>query len=166
MIRKLSVSRNGKEVVYDDADSHAATHIADTPELPALVKEVLASTDLEGDVIRFQKDMKRIIGESDLVETDKSDEIVYAKRKNRDVYTPFTKSRKPKQSSLLSVSFRRLENDVYELDSTWIGPMDSPAFPGDPDEDEQSIPFWTSHALVWGRQEVQPDTITTDNPWL
>lgn len=159
------MSKNGIEVTFDSQYSHAATHIADTPELIGLIKELLESSDLQGESVRFAKDMGRIIGESDLVETDSSDDIVYAKRKNRDVFTSFTKSRKPVDSRLLSVSFERLEDGTYDLDSAWIGPIDSPAFPGEPDADETSIPFWTSHALVWGRQEVQADTVTKTCPW-
>lgn len=161
----LGKSKNNIAVYFDASGSHAATHFEDTPELKALVQEVVGRKDLEGDLVKFDTDMGRVVGTSDLVETDASDEIVYAKRKNRDTYASFTKSRPPRPCSTVAVSLNRQSDGTYELHSAWIGPIDSPSFPGDEKETPESKPFWTSHALVWGRQEIQPGTETTICPW-
>lgn len=161
----LGYSKNGLKVTFDPVNSHAATHFEDTPQLASLVKEILANTVLEGELVYFDTDMGRIVGTSDLVETDENDELVYAKRKNRDIYTVFTKSQTPQPSSLVSVYFERQADGSYALMSAWIGPSDSQPFPGDENETPESKTYWSHHALVWGNQEIQPGTETAECPW-
>lgn len=109
--------------------------------------------------------MKRVIGLTDGVEIDETDELIYAKRKNRDTYTVFTKSRQPQPSRFVSVVLKRQVERTFELLSTWVGKYDSPPFPGDKNATPESIPYWSTHALVWGNQEVQSGTETTICPW-
>lgn len=161
----LAKSQNGITVMVDLVGSHAATHLADTPQLKDLVKEVIGQTDIRGETMGFDVDMGRIVGMSDGVETDETDEMVWAKRKNRDVYTPFTKSRAPVPCSQVAISLKRQADGTYELMSAWIGQFESPPFPGSPDETPESKPYWMRHALVWGTQEVQPGTETSTCPW-
>jgi hypothetical protein len=161
----LSTSKNGIAVWYDRASSHAATHIADTPGLEVLAKEVTHMTELAGEYMLFHTDLGRTVGKSDLVDIEPGDEIVYAKRLNRDTYTVFNMSKSPRPSSLVTTAYERHADGSYELVSTWIGPSDSPSFPGDKRETQDSKEFWSKHALAWGTQEVQPLTKTTVCPW-
>lgn len=161
----VAISKNGAEVWYDAEDSHAATHIADTPELKGLAAEVIARSDLVGKYLQFHIDMGRIVGTSDLVKNKPGDAIVYAKRLNRDNYTVFNKSRGPEPSSLVTVAVEKGDDDKYKLVSTWIGPSDLPSFPGTERETPDSKAFWAEHSLAWGRQEIQPGTETTVCPW-
>jgi len=161
----LTHSRNGAEVWYDPQLSHAATHIADTPELKSLASEVISQSDIEGDYMLFHTDMGKTVGKSDLVETKPGDTIVYAKRLNRKEFTVFNKSRKPEPSSLVTVAVKRRGDGSYELASTWVGPSDLPSFPGTERETPDSKKFWAQHSLAWGKQEVQPGTETTVCPW-
>jgi hypothetical protein len=129
-----------------------------------LVRKIIEETDITGDLMEFDTDTGQSIGESGLVETDDNDEIVYAIRKNRDRYARFTKSRKSEMSSMVTISLTRLDDKTYDLYSAWLGPL-TPPFPGSPLATPESKPFWSNHALVWGTQEVQPGTETTECPW-
>lgn len=161
----LGKSLNDKDVWFDPVESHTSTHIQDTPNLRGLAGRVISLSDLSGDYLIFHMDMGEVIGLSDLVVNRPGDEIVYAKRLNREEYTVFNKSRKSEPSSLVTVALERHEDDSYELVSTWIGPSDSPSFPGTPKEQPESQSFWSSHSLAWGRQKIQPGSETTECPW-
>ncbi len=161
----LTNSRNGISVYYDPLNSHAATHIKDTPELVALAAEVISELDLEEDFLQVHKDLGRIVGTSDLVEVDAGDELIYAKRLNRDNFSVFSKTKGPEPSSLVTIAVEKRDSEQYELVSCWIGPSDSPSFPGTERETAESKPFWAKHALAWGRQEIQPGTETSRCPW-
>lgn len=158
-------SQNGVTVWFDTTESHAATHIADTPGLRDLAAEVLSQSEITGDYMQFHLNLGRTVGTSDLIENQPGDEIVYAKRLNRNEYTVFNKTRPPQPSQLVTVAVEKREDRTYELVSTWIGPSDSPSFPGTERETPESKPFWTKHSLAWGRQEVQPGTETKICPW-
>lgn len=113
----------------------------------------------------FHHDFGREVGVSDLVEIDEGDEIIYAKRNNREEYTVFNKSKLGEPSSFVTVALEAKEDGTYELASTWVGASDSPSFPGTELEQPNSKDYWSKHALVWGRQEIQPGTETTARPW-
>lgn len=161
----LATAANGINVYYDPVGSHAAAHFADTPQLNELAKEIAGKTNLHDDVMLFDTDIGRVVGNTDLVGNDKGDMIVFAKRKNRDVYTPFDKSKPPQPCSVVSTAFRKRANGSYELVSAWIGLADMPPFPGEPDETPESRPYWLAHSLAWGTQEIQPGTETPICPW-
>ncbi|HSX08362.1 MAG TPA: hypothetical protein VLG11_05705 [Candidatus Saccharimonadales bacterium] len=160
----VATTKNGKLVYVDLKGSHAATHIADTPELLSLVRELLADLSLEDDNIYLDKDMGREVGLSDLVTTDEDDHIIYAKRLNRSNYTRFVQNRLAEPTRYVTVVLRKDTDGNYELWSAWIGAA-APQFPGDEHETPESRPFWQTHALVWGNQEVQPGTQVEYWPW-
>jgi hypothetical protein len=126
---------------------------------------VLAQTNLEGDRMLFEHDMGRTIGTTDLVENDEGDEIVYAKRLNRDIYTAFNKTKRPQPTALVAVCVNKIDDTRYELFTAWTGSANSPSFPGDENEIPESKPYWTKHSLAWGTQAIQPGTETSDCPW-
>ena len=128
------------------------------------VNSGLENTEISGDIMEFDADTGTTLGMSDLVETDDNDEVVYAIRKNRDRHMRFTKSRKPKPSSMVAISLTRLDDGSYDLYSAWLGPQ-TPPTPNSPIANEKSKPFWSKHALVWGNQEIQPGTETSLCPW-
>lgn len=163
----LCKSANDKKVVFDPVNSHTATHFKDAPKLRGLVEQLLSEMVLVGDLIAKNVDMGEIIGSSDVVEIDGSDEVVYAMRKSREDqgYVPFTKSRSPQPSQLVSIYLVRKESDTYELLSAWIGEFESPAFPQMPNATANSIPYWEAHAFVWGSQKIIPGTEITNRPW-
>lgn len=111
----LATSKNGKVVYYDTQNSHAATHFAEAEGLKTYVKEVLEETDITDDNLLFDVDMGHIIGETNLVENDPDDVIVYAKRKNRDIYSSFNKTKLSQPSSLVSIILKKRQEGNYEL---------------------------------------------------
>jgi len=161
----LGKSKNGIEVYFDPLSSHATTHFADAPQLKELVKEIVTTTILDADEMLFDTEMGRIVGNTDLVENEQGDEIVYAKRKNRDIYTSFNKTKLPQPCSTVALGLAKQQNGSYELLSAWVGSVDSPPFPGDEKETPESKPYWMSHSLAWGTQKIQPGTETTTCPW-
>lgn len=157
-------TKNDKTIYVDMKGSHAATHIADTPQLLELVGEVVASLEPEKDNLYLDKDMGRSVGLSDLVETNENDKMLYAKRLNRDNYTRFVIDRKAEPTNFVTVVLQKDAEGDYELWSAWIGRA-VPQFPGDKLETPESKPFWQKHALVWGNQEVQTGTERESWPW-
>ena len=165
-MKKLVIGRtkNNKTVYVDKEGSHAATHLADTPQLFELVKHVIADLSPSEDNVYIDKDMGRSVGMSDLVETTASDEIIYAKRLNRDNYTRFVLNRLPELTSFVTVALQKDAEGDYGLWTAWIGRA-VPQFPGDSFETPDSRIFWQKHALVWGSQATQPNTERKDWPW-
>lgn len=166
MLEFLANSANAQEVWYETDHSHTATHFKDKPDLVGLSKEAIQKLELEDDWISIDLDMGRTIGVSDLVETDDTDELVYAERAHRHEQGPalFTKSRQSQPCNMISVHFER-QGGRYLLASVWIGDNQSPNFPMDARAEPNSIEFWNTHALVWGTQTIVPETLTTKCPW-
>lgn len=160
----FAVSKNGIRITYDPVHSHASTHFKDTPQIRPYVKRIIEQTNVSGENMEFDVDTGQILGMSDLVQTNEHDEIVYAIRKNRDRHMRFTKSQQPQPSSMVAVSLTRIDNATYDLYSAWLG-RQTPPTPNSPHANTESKPFWSSHALVWGTQEILPGTETENCPW-
>lgn len=166
----LALTKNNKKVFYDPIHSHAATHLEDTPQLKSLVIEALPDIILDDGYREFEElevDMGRVIGNTDGVDIDPGDKLVWAKRKNRDNYTVFNKSKSPRPSTFITMSFSRPANNSYILETAYIsdGQGYSPPFPGDPNETPDSKEYWSKHALAWGTQEIQEGTLIEKCPW-
>jgi len=160
----LAVSANGKRIYYDDESSHAATHLAATPQLLPVLKEFLATQSFDAEETALDHDAGQIIGNTDLCRVTDADEIIYAKRPNRDTYTKFVKGRSPMPTSVFSVVVRKNTSGEYELFSAWVGRL-APPFPDSDEANSESKPFWDNHALVYGTQTIQSGTETSVQPW-
>lgn len=161
----LATSANGIKVYYDSESSHAATYFADAPGIKELAQEITAKTKLHDELMFFDTDMGRIVGNTDEVMNEPGDQIVFAMRRNRNVYTSFNKSKTPRPCSVVTTVFKKQADGTYELTSAWIGTANSPSFPGELDETPESKPYWLAHSLAWGSQEIQPGTETSICPW-
>ena len=163
----LCKSKDNKTVFFDPLTSHAATHFDDAPTLKALVIEVLENRELTGSNLTFDIDMGRIIGNSDVVDIEKNDELVYAIRRLREDqgYVPFTKSRGTQPSSYLSIYLVAKDASSYELSSAWVGEFEMPPFPQMANATKDSISYWRKHAFVWGSQKIVPGTEISICPW-
>jgi len=168
-MKPIGTSKNGVRVMYDPIRSHAATHLEDTPQLASLVAEVVGAMDLTGQELARHIDLGRVVGTSDVVEVDDTDDIVYAVRKNRedDGLVPFTKTRKAQESTYVSVHLIPQKDGSYVLSSAWIGTFDDDdePFPQSADATKSSVAYWNHWAFVWGSQEVVSGTATTVRPW-
>ena len=164
MLEEIAVSKNGKTVLVDMWRSHAATHFSSSPKLQSVVKTLIESIDLEEDVIDLDYDMGKEVGLCDLVATTDEDEIVYALRPNRHVYARLVKNRSAEPSSWITVRLVAIDKTAYRLHTAFVGKR-TPSFPGGNFMPEQSREFWKKHALVWGNQEVDEGSITSECPW-
>lgn len=163
-LTKIGKSKNGYEVFVDLETSHAATHFQDSPLLFNAVKKTLPLIELDEEKIRIEIDTGEVVGMSDLVETYPGEEIVYAMRPYRDRYSRFVKNRLAEETSWVVLSFERLDYEQYKLHTAFIGRL-TPSFPGGDFMPEMSKEFWSKHALVWGNQEVIPESETVVCPW-
>lgn len=157
-------TKNGFLVHLDLNDSHAATHIAEKPELLDLLREVLKNRDVFGERDCFEQDLKRPIGKTNIVETVDSDEIFYAKRLNRDRYTRFVRNREPEITNHITIDLRKNASGSYDLFTVFLGTM-TPPFPFDKNDDIRKIKFWNQHALVFTNQDLVEGTEILDCPW-
>jgi hypothetical protein len=161
----LSTSKNGFKVNYEKYSSHAATHIEETPKLLNLLREIIPALDLDEDYIELEYDFGKPVGLTDLVVNSSDDEIVYYKRKNREYYNPFNKSKNPKPCNHVSLALKKLDDKHYELLSAYIGREGTPPFPGEAGSTDESIRFWNTHSFVFGVQQIQEDSFTEKCPW-
>ena len=154
----LGKTKNGC-IVHDRYNSH--NHVA-----LSLVIEGLRQIEMpnELDYNLFEIDFKRVIGKCNLVATGIDDLIVYAKRPNRAGFTAFVKGCDPVDCTTLVVILKRISPKELVLISSWIGKR-TPHEPWDPKATKESLPFWRTHAIVWGTEEVLSETATTMCPW-
>ncbi len=160
----LCHTKNGFAVYVDLEGSHFTTHLAETPQLKDLVIEVLQNYEFTKEKIRFEANLGRAIGVSALVGTTSSDEIVYAKRPFRNTRIPFVKNREPAETNYVTIDLEKIDNKTCRLFTAYVGRI-TPPIPGEVDANDESIPFWNSHALCWGTEEIVPGTETAVRPW-
>ncbi len=133
----------------------------------ALLPEVLGHIDAQGRAFLVEEvDFGRPVGETVCVSTSSSDEIVYAQRPRRFGLTRFVKNRQAEPCSAVTVILKRddLERDLFVLITAFIGHRPEPE-PWDGNATANSRAFWSSHALVWGSEDVILGTETDLCPW-
>lgn len=160
----LGKTKNNIDVYFDKEFSHAVTHFADHPKLVDSVKKIIPTIEIIGDVFRVDRDIGEEVGTIDLVETDEQDEVVYAKRPLRDVYSRFVKNKTSRPTSWVTIDLRKSGDNEYSLHTAFTGRL-TPSFPGGDYLPDQSKQFWSTHALVWGSQEIVPGSETVECPW-
>lgn len=155
--------------VYDRPQSH----MHEQAQLLEVLGEALAKVQ-PGSGETFLKraiDLGRVVGKTILVATTDQDVIVFARRVGRQGYSRFVKNRPPEDTRFLTVILKKDEHEEYWiLISAYFGGQ-SEREPWDrairsPGERDQVKNFWSTHALVWGVEEVIPGTETTQNPWI
>lgn len=163
MKQPLLFSSNNKRVIIEVNRSHLGLHVKENPNLLDLVKEVVELSGFDGDKVALEVDLNRIVGTTSLVKTNPDDEIIYAKRKDREGYSRFVRNRHVTDTSLVSVILLK-ENDCYYVWSAWCGAL-VPTTPGTDNEMSDSRDFWSDHALIYNPSIVQIETETTICPW-
>lgn len=155
---KLGSSADGEIVTIDYANTNIEYHILETPDLLNLVQEALPTIVLAGRAqVIVERDLGRIIGTTNLVETTDEDEIVYAKRIGRSAYSRFVKNRKPLPSSSIVIVLRKGVGQ-YHLWTAMCGKLlPSEAYQQDSD-------FNATHAMAYDEKLVQLDTVTRSKP--
>lgn len=112
-----------------------------------------------------------ITGYCDLIETTKDDEIIYAMRYGRKVYTRFVIG---KQHYLINKCVICLNRSAFKNEEYYAVTM----FPGgksvkEPqdkyittiDQLENSLDFWQNHALVYNSDDIDRNTLTKVCPY-
>lgn len=160
----LAESNSGHEIYINLISSSAGQYLSRRPYVINLIKEVLIPMKLRGSRIAIERDMGRVIGNTDIIETSDKDTIYYAQPNKMKVYSRFAKNRYPQPSHVLTIIVEQDNDGNYEVRDTWIGPS-SPPFPGDVNETDKSKDYWQTHALVQDAQTIQSKTITKDCPY-
>lgn len=141
-------------------------------------KEMLRSYEAEGYFNHLSNQSEKVfinspepIGMTSLVETDENSEIVYAKRKDRSLYTRFVKNRKGSiTSSFVVILNRSRHNESDYFFVTMFPGIGAYREPEDPhistkEELKQSLYFWGTHALVFDESTIDTQTITPICPY-
>lgn len=160
----LGKTKNDISVYMDENSSHARTHIADTPGLMEYALEAIPQINATNDQEYTDVNLGRVLGETDLVETQDDDDIIYAIRVGRDTPARFVKNRQRVVTSYVSLILRKREAGGYYLFSTWLGEI-VPPFPVGDHATIENKEYWKKHALVWGRQAIKEGTVTKEWPW-
>ena len=155
-VKVLGNDRQGNSIVLDESNTNIGYHLLETPNLIELVQEILDTIDTNGsDQIVVERDLGRSVGTTLLVETDATDEIVYAKRIGRDAYSRFTKSRAPVPTSWIVVVLRKVD-DGYILWTAMCGRL----LP--PEAYDLNSDFNKTHAMAYSESLVQLDTVVNE----
>jgi len=160
----LGSTKNGFKVYIDPERSHAITHFAHQPKLREAVEKIIPTLEDGPEMIRIEQNMGEVIGTTDLIETTDHDEIVYAMRPRRMVYSRFVKNKQPRPFSWITLAMRKTKNNEYAVYTAFVG-RNTPSFPGGNYLPEQSKDFWSNHALVYEVQDIEPGSETSVCPW-
>lgn len=158
----LAVSKNGKNVFTYVEATNIRLHVLENPNLLTLAKEVVEQSEVTGSNVGLECDLGRVVGQTSCVETTADDEIVYAKRLQRDSYSRFVKNRQLEDTSIVSVVLFEKEYG-YLVWSAWCGAL-VPTSPDSEGSMKTSEGFWDTHALVYDPDLIQPGTERADKP--
>ena len=148
------------EPVYDRSRSHLHAGVVEL--LPAAFARV--NTRRQAFLVA-SVDFGRPVGETICVATGRDDQIVYAQRPGRFGLSRFVKNRRPEPSNAVTLVLKKDgREDYYVLITAFIGAQ-APPEPWDRNANEQSVAFWSAHALVWGVEEVTLGTEQSACPW-
>ena len=141
-------------------------------------EELLNLAVNEGKLNNLNKDFEIVkidflsnIGYCTLIGTSEDDEIVYAKRHNRDIYSRFVKDRKVNlvKSVVLILNRNRKDLNEYYLVTMYPGNI-SHKEPEDlniksKNELIESLEFWGNHALIYDEYIIQIESIKSFCPY-
>lgn len=158
----LAISKNGAEVFTDINNTNIRLHLLEYPNLLELIKIVVENSVLTGDNVGIEYDMGGVVGQTSCVETTETDEIVYAKRLQRDSYSRFVKNRALEDTPFVSVVLHQKDYG-YRVWSAWCGRL-VPTAPDSEGRMKTSKGFWASHALVYDPKIIEPGTEQVARP--
>lgn len=160
----LADAANGQRIYVNLISSSAGHYVSRRPYVINLIEEVLNPMELRGERVIIEHDMGRIIGNTDIVETNEKDTIYYAQPNKLEVFSRFVKNKLPQPSPKLTIIAQQDAAGDYEVCDAWIGPS-SPPFPGDEHATTASKDYWLTHALVHEAQPIQTKTVTKVCPY-
>lgn len=154
----LGISADNKTVLLDCENTNVEYHLLETPNLIELVKEALPFLVVgDEDQAVLERDMGRVVGATNLVETIDDDEIVYAKRIGREKHSRFVKNRQLTPCQSIVIVVRKREQEYY----LWTA-MCGNLLP--PEAYDENSEFNATHALVYDESLIQLDTLRGSRP--
>lgn len=128
------------------------SHIHDSGNTISLLKEVIENRQqeiLKHKIITIKYKFDRIIGDSKCVETTDKDEIIFAKRPNRQGKTRFVLNKKPVPCDTLIAVLKRAHDsrNTYICITSFVG-FDIHHEPWDKYATSEDRLFWLDHAIV------------------
>ncbi len=157
-ISNLGISEDNKNVYIDYNNTNVGYHLLETPNLISLVKEAIPKLQIGNEeqvVLTFN--LGRVVGTTNLVKTEKDDEILYAKRIGRTSYSRFVKHKKPINCSSIVIVLRK-SSTGYNLWTSMCGNI----LPKEAYIEDSN--FNKTHALVFDEKLIQPETVTYSKP--
>lgn len=149
-------------LVVDRAPSHVREENIDA------VTRALRSVDPAGRTfIEQEVRFGSVVGKTTCVRTDKSDEVVMARRLGRHGPTRFVKGREPEACDTVFVVLKKVRQHRYLLVTGFVGqrpepePWDERAFSFSKDPGgarARSKEFWADHALIYAPELIVPGT--------
>lgn len=164
MKHPVTHSANDKPIYVQLIHSKVAEKISREPHLLTLAQELMQKEVLNGEKVAIEIDMKRTIGNTEVIETKDGDSVFYAQARKSPIYTRYVKHRKAEPTSYLTLSLQKDEAGEYELLDITTGTY-IPPIPGESDEVPESKAYWQTHAVVMNGQAIQAKTVTTDCPY-
>jgi hypothetical protein len=149
------------QLVIDRPQSHIHESVN------GILPEAFSRIHLSGEQFTLQQvNFDQVVGETVCVVTNDKDEIVFAQRPRRAGLTRFVKNRASEPCRSLCVILKKADDRVntYVLITAFIGVCPQPE-PWDRNATEESVEFWSNHALIWGSEEVIPSTETSVCSW-
>jgi len=158
-IRKYFINKHGIKFFPRVDNSHI--HIKLNNYFPLIVNHIDSiEVDFRTEVYQFEK----VIGKTDCVKTNNSDDIVYAIRKGRHGYSRFVHNRLPEETNSIKTVLKKSENGYLIITLFYGG--DAGPEPYDERANEKDIQFWHGHALLYKKDDIIESTETTDCPWV
>jgi hypothetical protein len=152
------------EVYADLTKPPLSTNISRNPHLLNLIEEAIENLTPAGPTMQLEYDMKRTVGYTEVVETNDTDTVFYARQLKAGGYTRFVKNGKSSQTQHITIILARDETGDYQVKNVWIGKF-FPAVPGEPGETAASKDFWANHAVIHNGQPLIASTITKTCPY-
>ena len=152
-------------------ECHADEFIEEWEKLLKKLQREGAFSELINPFEILQIDTSEIVGVCSLHKTDSKDDIIYAKRKGRDIYTRFVKGKQKQEVNSIVVI---LKQNAYKPEEYYV----VTAYPGfksckepqdsnikDKGELKECLAFWRKHALVYDESMIDTGSITDQCPW-
>lgn len=146
-------------VVHDRYNSH--NHVGMSSLKKAFQK---VKAPAEGKLFATTVELDFHVGSSICVSTSDNDQIVFAQRPRHEGKTRFVLNRVPQSTNKVSFVLSRITKNEWLIKTAYYGSLHPPE-PFDPEKTEESISFWSTHALIWGYTEVIAGTVTRKCPW-
>ena len=156
--KKIGISADGESIFLDPVNTNVDYHLLETPNLIDLVIEVIPTISVMSErQVVAERDLGRVVGTTNLIETTDSDEIVYAKRIGRDSYSRFAKNREPIPCRSIVVVLRKGDAGYYLWTAMCARLLPKEAW-------IESSTFNKTHAMAFDESLVQIDTLTKLKP--